>query len=495
MRRLILAPERYPSFASGPSGKLSPSPRLFCAVLLLLIGSNTLAGLPEPVRKALAKNSIPETAIGVEVRPLTPGATPLVSEHSDLAMNPASTIKVLTTFAALEILGPAYRWKTEVWTTRPVKDGVLTGDLVIKGYGDPFLTTERFWLLLFELRQRGLRDIRGNLLVDNSYFAPIPGDPGDFDGRPHRVYNALPEALVLNFQSTRFNLAVDESNKQVRVAIAPPLSNLKVDNRLRLVNGKCKSSHYRPVLQVEDAGTSSTVVLTGTFAESCPTGDVYRLAATGAKQIYGAFEVLWSELGGEFAGRLQATTVPDTARLFFEMPSPPLAEIIRSMNKFSNNLMTRQLLLTLGSRRYGPPATPAKGRAAVRDWLTESGLDLRSLVLDNGSGLSRKARISAGDMATLLDAIFASPYMPELVSSLPIAAIDGTMRRRLRELPVAGRAHIKTGSLNNVSAMAGYVLSQSGQRYSVVALINHKGVQSWQGKLVQDALLSWVYAQ
>ncbi len=467
--------------------------RYLLTAALLWCQSISAGPLPDELTRALARQKIPAGAASFLVVEAAADSTPLLSFNAGQARHPASVIKLLTTFAALQLLGPGYIWKTEAWTDAPVRDGVLKGNLYLKGYGDPFLTTERFWQLLSELRLRGLQRIEGNLVVDESYFAPAAHHPGDFDDRPLRVYNAPPAALILNFQSTRFTLIPDRDAGRVRVAVSPPLDNMEVENRLRLVEGKCSNRHYRPSLEVSVGANTSTVVLKGDYAAACEDGNIYRLVGLGSRQIYGAFQALWEELGGTLDGGLRIATVPSQAMLFYAMDSLPLSDLIRGMNKFSNNLMTRQLALTLGATLFDPPATEAKARDAIDVWLADSGLKLPYLVFDNGAGLSRKTRISATGLGQILTLAFASPTMPEFISSLPLVAVDGTMRKRLRDEAVAGRAHIKTGSLDTVSAMAGYLLSRSGRRYIVVALLNHPGLQSWQGKLVQDALLRWVY--
>jgi D-alanyl-D-alanine carboxypeptidase/D-alanyl-D-alanine-endopeptidase (penicillin-binding protein 4) len=462
---------------------------------LLLAATVGAAGtLPELVRDVASEHSVPDAAISVWVQGVQSDRA-LLAQQAKVARNPASTIKLLTTFAALETLGPSYAWRTEAYATGPVKDGTLDGDLILKGYGDPFLVTERFWRFLWDIRERGVVHINGDLILDNSFFDLPPTDPADFDGQPHRVYNAVPDALVVNFQSTRFQLIPEKHLGSVRVITSPPLANLTLTNRMRLVNGRCRDQHYRPVMRIEERGSGHQVWLDGDYSADCYEGAVHRLLGDPRKHVYGVFLALWDQLGGTIDGSLRIAATPDDAELLARMESPPLSELVRGMNKFSNNLMTRQLLLTLGAEAFGKPGTLSKGRDAVSAWLALRDLEFSSLVLDNGSGLSRITRISASELAQLLLVAFQSPLMPEFMSSLPLAAIDGTMRKRLRDEPLAGRAHIKTGSLNGVSAMAGYVLSESGERRAVVMLINHPGVSSWQGKLVQDALLRWSYAQ
>jgi D-alanyl-D-alanine carboxypeptidase/D-alanyl-D-alanine-endopeptidase (penicillin-binding protein 4) len=470
-------------------------PRLLAVLVCACSSAPAVAddAIPDPVREALRAQKIPVDAVSVVVQD-TRDARPILRVAAARARHPASVIKLLTTFSGLETLGPNYTWKTEAYRSGSLQNERLSGDLFIKGYGDPFLVTERFWLFLRALLDRGMRDIEGDLVLDNSYFETLAGQPGDFDGKPHRVYNAMPDALTLNFQATQFELIPDAEADRVRLITTPPLANLSMENSLRLVGGPCRSEHRRPRLDIEADRSAARVRVSGDIARDCSGVALNRLTLPPSAHLFGAFRALWAEQGGQFNGALRLGHVDPDAVLVYRQNSQPLSELVRGMNKFSNNFMTRQLMLTLGAESAGPPGSLEKGRAAIQSWLNARGIDLPNLVLDNGAGLSRKTRISADGMARLLQAAYESTYMPEFMSSLPLAALDGTMRRRLRAEPLAGRAHIKTGSLRDVSAMAGYVTLPNGQRRIVVTLINHAGIRHWQGWEVQDAVLRWAYA-
>jgi D-alanyl-D-alanine carboxypeptidase/D-alanyl-D-alanine-endopeptidase (penicillin-binding protein 4) len=450
--------------------------------------------LPDDIRQAMAAQKVPIRAISLVVQDVN-DPQPILSVEASRARHPASVIKLLTTLSGLELLGPDYTWSTEAYRRGPLQNDTLSGDLVIKGYGDPFLVTERFWLFLRALRDRGVGDIAGSLVLDSSYFETQPGRPGDFDGKPYRVYNAIPDALTLNFQSTEFQMIPDAEVDGVRLTTMPPLANLSLENGLRLVSGPCRSEHRYPKFDIDSGQNGARVRLTGSLTLECDKLGLNRLTLPPSTHLYGGFRALWSELGGQFNGTLQLGRVGPDDVLLYRQSSPPLSELMRGMNKFSNNFMTRQLLLTVGAEMSGPPGTVAKGREAILSWLDSHRLALPELVLDNGAGLSRDTRISAAGLARLLQVGYQSPYMPEFISSLPLAALDGTMRRRLKTDVLAGRAHIKTGSLRDVSAMAGYLTLPGGKRRIVVALINHPGIRHWQGWEIQDAVLRWAYAQ
>lgn len=444
--------------------------------------------LPLPVARALKAAAIPQSAVAVVVQE-TGAVLPRVSVNGIAAMNPASVMKLVTTFAALELLGPAYFWKTSALAAAPLAlppaDGVLAGDLHLVGSGDPKLTFEQFWLLLRQLRARGVREIRGDLVLDRSAFPVIAHDESAFDNKPLRPYNVGPDALLLNFKAVRLTLAPEGG--RILVLPEPAPANLDIVNLLKPGSGPCPpGSEWREALRADltQHGGNFRLALTGSYPVSCGE-QKWNIALLGHPQyVLGVFRQLWTELGGSLAGGVRDGTPPATARQLASVESPQLAEIVRDINKFSNNVMARQLFLTLGGRS-------GEGDAAVRAWLETKALRLPELVLDNGSGLSRRERLSAESTARLLAAAWKSPVMPELMASLPLLAVDGTMKKRLRDGSAAGQAHIKTGSLEGVKTLAGYVLDKSGRRQIVVFFVNHPNAAAAQP--AQDALLQWVY--
>ena len=448
------------------------------------------ARLPAPVAQALARAGIPQTAVGIVVQDSLNG-TIVVAHEKDVPFNPASTIKLLTTYAALDQLGPAYRWNTEVYAGGPIENEVLQGDLIIKGYGDPSLTLENFWLLLRSLRARGVRDIRGDLVLDTSFFAPTSDDPGDFDGEPARPYNTVPNALLVNFKSIRLEFLPDVVRNAVQIITEPALPQVSIVNNLKLDIGECGDWAEKLRADIQDNGNVARLAFNGSFSTVCGE-QVRHYSVLGHRQyVHGLFTTLWRELGGSFAGAVREGTAPTGVRPFFVYPTQPVAEIIRDVNKFSNNVMARQLYLTFGAIALGAPASNEKSATAIRNWLVSKRLLFPELVLENGSGLSRAERISATSLAQLLLTAYRGAVAPEFVSSLPVVAADGTMKSRLNATPVAGQAHVKTGTLANVRAMAGYVLDERSHPFVVVCLISH--ARAAEGRAAQDALLQWVY--
>lgn len=466
--------------------------------------------LPHTVNIALQKAGVPAENVSVYVQALAEQPAklnpPLLTHLSSVALNPASTMKLLTSYAGLSLLGPAYRWKTEVYTEGTVNNGVLSGNLYLKGYGDPNFMTTDFWRLLNSLRQLGIKEIKGDLVIDNSYFANTKQSTESFDGEPLRAYNALPSALAINLKASSFRF--DSNANLVTITQEPNLPQIKVVNLLKVSNATpdnkqtatAQCSTWRNTLgyDVKSAGDTATVTFNGTYAPYCTEKYLELLALDENNYTLHLFRKLWLELGGSFNGKLVAKTVPVNATKLVQQDSKTLAQILPEMNKWSNNLMARQLLLTLAAQaseaeKSAISATEDNGALAVERWLNSIGLRFDELVIENGSGLSRIECISAEHMGQMLVNAYYSSVMPELMASLPILAVDGTMLKRMKGSSIEGRAHLKTGSINGAFALAGYVLGSNNQRYVVVFMANHPNAALT--RAAQDALLDWVYAQ
>ena len=500
--------------------------RPLAAAIILAAATTTgaRADLPAPIAAALAEQRIPASKVSLVVRTLDDrgrGAT-LLRHNAATARNPASVIKLLTTLAALETLGPDYRWETAYLADGAIRNGTLHGDLILRGGGDPFITVEDFLGHLLALRQTGLRRINGDLVIDNSRFAPAHHDPAAFDRQPTRSYNTAPDAALINLSATRF--VVEPRGGRITARAEPPLAGLRIDNRIKALGGTCKGKggnwSYRIARDDSARGADRRqsgarislrpirVRLQGAYRAQCGEDELIRSIVPNAEYTCRLFTALWREMGGKSGGcRLGAA--PPRARRLLAREGAPLADIITGINKFSNNVMTRQLLLTLAAPRVDAdgdgepdaaqpasrPATSAAGVAAIRAWLAKSGLAMPSLVMDNGAGLSRTSRASAAGLSRLLAHAWRGSYRPEFLSSLPLAATDGTMRKRLSESALRGRARIKTGLIDNIRSMAGYVHARDGRHYAVAMMIDSRRVNFWSGNAVQDAVLEWVFAR
>jgi D-alanyl-D-alanine carboxypeptidase/D-alanyl-D-alanine-endopeptidase (penicillin-binding protein 4) len=451
--------------------------------------------LPPEVEQALAKRKVPGASLSVYVRAVD-REQPLVSYNSAIPRNPASTMKVLTTVAALETLGPAYTWRTRAYATGPVRDQALQGNLVLVGGGDPFLTAERFWGFVSGVRQAGVQRIDGDVVIDNTFFQPQGDDRAAFDNRPFNTYNVLPDALLVNFQTVTINAVPDVASGTVRASAQPQPANFTIDNAVQLDPGPCRRGAGAIALTMPDGPTGSRISLTGRYAAGCGLFSTTRAVMRAPEFAYGVFRTLWQQSGGTVGGGMRLGPVPADAKLLHTQESLTLAEVIRLVNKYSSNSMARAVYLTLAAERYpGRPATTAAAREAIDDFLARHGIAIPGLVIENGSGLSRIERITAVGLADVLEVAWKSQYMPEFAASLPLSATDGTLKRRFRSPEMQGRLRLKTGSLVDVTALAGYVQAASGRTYLLVAILNHPQASSGAGEAIQTALVDWVFAQ
>ena len=487
------------------------------------------SALPDRVVHLLREANLPQDALGVMVLRASDGAT--VLEHrANAPMQPASTLKTLTSIVALERLGPSYRGTTELRSAAELKAGTLTGDVVLRGLGDPDFDWRALQAMLQTLRFSGVRAIAGDVILDRSYFQPSRPDAGGppFDETPEFRYNVIPDALLLNSNLQQLEIVSDESG--LRVGVTPALDRVIVESDMKVVDKLCadwEDFWKLPDVKKSDDGRIR-VTLQGEFPRNClATTEINVLDRVDFADRL--FRTLWAGLGGTWTGVARDGTAAADTRVLATHQSRTLTEFNRDILKRSDNPITRLMFLTLGAQppalgteaaplpfglssskpsvvSAGPStssartvdaggvsvATFARGEQVVRQWLQENKISDAGLVLDNGSGLSRTERISAATLAAVLRAAKDSRWAPEFLSGLPIVGVDGGMRKRLTDGPVAGVARIKTGGLRNVVSVAGYVPDLSGELCVVVAILNHDDAKSAVGKPIVDAVLEWV---
>jgi len=468
---------------------------LIIALVLIAGGARAASGtLPPTIDVALRTVGLPVEAVAVLIQEAA-AERPVVAVNAERPMNPASVMKLVTTYAGLEMLGPAHTWKTDAFALGPIRDGVLEGDLVLRGGGDPKLTLENFWLLLRAIQSRGVREIRGDLVLDRGFYAIEPGDPGRFDNEPLQIYNTLPDALLINYKALKLIFVPDADGRRLAIIAEPTMPEIQITNNVVLDNAPCGDWRARMRAEIRADDNTARLAFAGNYSRHC--GEQVRFFNVLSPTVYagGLFRQMWAELGGRFTGNVRDGFAPGNARPIASQESPSLSDVVRDINKFSNNVMARQLYLTLGAAAFGGGATLEKSDRALREWLARKRLAMPDLVVENGSGLSRIERVSARGLGAMLAAAWRSPVMPEFLASMPIVGVDGTLRRRGKPLSYAGQAHIKGGTISAVRTMAGYVLDATGRRWIVVCLINHPKVHNANAHTVFDALMQFVYTR
>ena len=481
----------------------------------------TASALPAPLEQLLLAARIPDSAVGIVVMR---GNTTLLSHGAGQSMQPASTMKLVTSMVALDQLGPIFRGRTEFRTSADLVGGVLKGDLILRGGADADFSADVLTHMLQTLRNQGIRKIAGNLVIDRQLFQPARPDLGvaPFDESPEFRYNVIPDAALLN--TNLLELDIRSTARGLKIVMLPALDNVSISSDMTLVDANCaawEDGWKIPSTIVTGSGRLE-VVLHGTFPKNCNTTTNINVID---RHDYAArlFRATWRTLGGSLSGDVVEAAAPaagavgsvDTSRLLTDHVARALPELLRDQNKNSDNTLARLLYLSLGSLEtdawFGshpaPPMTPTmaptmapagtastaiRAEQMVRAWFQRHQVDDSGLVIDNGSGLSRTERIRPIQMAAILQAASQSQWAPEFLASLPIAGLDGTMRRRLRTSPAAARARIKTGTLKDVVAIAGFVPDANNQLCLVVGFINSEQAGHGAGRTVLDALVDWV---
>lgn len=452
----------------------------------LLAGASSLYAqtLPAAVESALARAQIPKEALSLYIAPVETDKPPRLTWQPAVPMNPASVMKLVTTYAALEQLGPTYVWRTPVYLDGVQDNGAFRGTVYIKGSGDPKLVSERLWLMLGRLQGMGIQVIVGDIVIDRSSFQLESHDPSAFDGEPYRPYNAGPDALLVNYKTQVLGFIPDPQAGVARIHYELPMAHLQAPSSVPLAPSGTACGDWRAQLQA-DWSAPHKVQFQGRYPASC--GDKNWPVALPEPERFAlnAIEGMWRNMGGKITGSVREGVVPAHLKPVWENQSPALAEVVRDINKYSNNVMTQQVLVTLGKERQGNGSLAA-GRAALSQWWQTRWPTAEMPIVENGAGLSRNARIQAQALGHMLQAAWSSSVMPEFVSSMPISGMDGTLRRS----KASANAHLKTGSLRDTNALGGYVLGNSGRRYVLVAMVNHPNAGG--ARPVMDALVDWV---
>jgi len=463
--------------------------------------------IPKSIADSLNKHGIPRDAISISVTQIEAKviSKPVLNWRETEAMNPASTMKILTTLTGLDVLGPQYRWRTKLYTDGNIHQGVLKGNLYLQGSGDPKLIPEEFARMMKSLQNLGIQKIDGNLIFDRSAYASSVMTQATIDGESLRAYNVAPDPLLYAFRTLSFHIGKSRTADFIDIDYTPTLANFKIVNDMQLVDRACDSWKKDVRFEIDpESGIASTndtitVKFSGLFPRAC-NGVTYNLVALDANTfLTRGFIAAWDLAGGTWVQMPMGSNgiVPISARPLLQFEGINLADDVQDINKFSNNVMARQLMLTLALEKIGKPATTENGELVIQSWLKKMGLLFPELIIENGAGLSRNEAISAQHMNELLIAARTLPAGDIFFNSLPLAGSDGTMKNRLMtqlrkflHLKKRPEVRIKTGSLSDVRAISGYVISKSGKMYAVTSFINHPNASK--GIEAHDQLLTWL---
>jgi len=456
-------------------------------LLLFCLLSLWLYALPAGINEKIRQSGIAKKDLSIYIKEAGKHGKVVASLNAHKTRTPASVIKVLTTYAAVLKLGFNYRWQTKFYTKGQIKNGVLYGDLIIKGYGDPTLNDKDLKKIVSYIRAEGVRKVQGNIVIDRSYFKVGNRDNSGFDEHTYSAYNAMPDAMMFN---ERVSTVCVEPKKN-KVYKKNEDGSYKVVNKLIRVNKPCKGRYSWPKVNIDKSDIMPTVILKGKISKRCAKRNICKVLTKPYNSFYYALKAKMKENGIKVTGTMRLRKVPKHAKELFTYYSDSLEKIISKTSKKSNNLYARHLLLLLGAKTYGAPATLQKGRDAVVKILSSRGaLDTGVLRLDNGSGLSRVAKMNAKLLATMLDHAY-DRYGQRWMKTLSIAGVDGTIKRRFRGTVVRNRAWMKTGTLRRVKNIGGYVKNRAGKVYTVVILVNSTKAK-YRGAKLQNEIIKWL---
>ncbi len=457
------------------------------SIVLYFIFSLWLFALPQAINEQIKKSGIPKKDISIYIKEVGNSGRVVASLNESTTRTPASVIKVLATYASVLKLGFNYRWPTKFYTTGTLSRGVLNGDLLVKGFGDPTLSSKNLDKIVSYIRAEGIQKIRGNIVIDRSYFKVGTKNSSGFDQYPYSPYNAMPDAMMFNERVSTICVTPNK-NSVTKKTID---HSYKILNKLQHVNKPCRGRYSWPGVKIDNTQVMPTVLLQGKISKRCGTRNICKVVTKPYRSFYYALKDKLKQGGVELNGNLRLKKIPSNAKELFTHHSQPLEKIVSKTAKKSNNLYARHLLLFLGAKQYGAPSTLEKGRKAVEYILRSKGaLSQGTLKIDNGSGLSRSAKISAKILADMYDNAY-KRYGQRWMNTLSIAGIDGTIKKRFRGTVVKNRAWMKTGTLKRVKNIGGYVKSKSGKLYTVVILVNTKKGK-WKASKLQNDIMKWL---
>jgi len=455
-------------------------------IFILLIGWLD-ASLPQGVLDIINKYQIDKSSISIDIKDIH-NSLDLGSLNINTYRTPASIIKLFTTYSALLHLGYNYRWSTLFYYTGSVKNGVLYGDLIIKPYGDPNLSSKSISAIAYTIKAKGISEIRGDIIIDRSIFDISSRDTSGFDNNKYSPYNAMPDSMMFNERITTLN--IDTVANHVVVTKETPDNSFDIINNAKVINGSCRGNRAWVKVKIDKNYPKPKVFISGKLSNRCSTRKVCKVITKPYKTFYYSLKSALNNIGVKNSSKLRLSPTPSNAKSLFIYKSKRLEETVSTIAKKSNNVMARQLMLTLGAYIYNRPSSISKGRNAIKKILSDNGIRLgSSTLIDNGCGLSRVSKIRASDISKLLISSF-NKFGYRWLNTLSIAGVDGTTKRRFKNSIVAHKGWFKTGTIKSVKNIIGYVKSNSGRLYSVVILVNHS--KSYQGASLQNDIIKWI---
>ena len=447
--------------------------------------------LPIEIESLASKYDIPLDNLSIIVQPVD-SEMRLINLNSNVYRNPASITKLLTAYVAIDHLGPDYIWTTEVFSSDAINDGIIDS-LIFKGGGDPYITIEHLQQMVSELRSLGIHTINDGLIVEQRFFQQPQMSTTVFDDDPLRPYNVMHTSFLVNTNKMDFIVSKNSNNTlELELDFLP--DGIYFNNNLTMGSGSCHDFRdnvdFTELIQ-ESYPPTVTILVSGVYPKNCDSFD-HDISVTDANHyFYGAFKRLWLESGGNFKGYVREGRVKFFDRRLISFNSPSLAETATESVKESDNLIARHIFLSF-NQSWGEKNYKAS-RKIMNKVLRNNGIDITNTTfIDNGSGLSRTTRIMPETILNLLQAMKQHSSSDILLNALPVSGIDGTLEDKYQTDLLKKRLKLKTGTLDGVSALAGFINGLSGKEYIFIFIHNDIPDYSYRISPFREALLNWV---
>ena len=467
---------------------------VICAAVFALSAHASFAephdDLTGMINQALKQRCVNDGQTAVRVVDVNSGQT-VYDRNGGVPLTPASVMKLVTTATALYYLGVDYRFKTDILHTGRRDGGVIEGDLIVHGGGDPKLTPENIWRIAEELKRQGITEVKGSLVADDTFFDGFHLPKGRGAKRTQKPYDAPHGALSVNFNTIGLHLYPGEqAGERVRVEVEPKSDYIRVINE-SATSGKRR----RPVGAFRMNGENGVVVkVTGAMRPSDAGGVIYVTIDDPLQFAAETFMAYFARAGIKIHGGIKKESAPQTAKTIYIHQSEPLPVILRELNRHSNNFIAEQVLKTTAAEEGGAPGSDEYGLALAAKMLKELGVETGGLTMSDGSGLSKDNKLTARALTGLLS-VMARRFDigPDFISSLGIMGVDGTVRKRLKYSPAKAQARAKTGTLNNTSALSGYVAGRDNKLYAFAILQNNNGCFHYGSHQIEDKIITAIY--
>jgi len=458
-------------------------------LFIWLIPLSVFAEIPLEYKKIINKYKASQNSFTFVVKNLTNKSEPIVAHNEKKLFNPASLVKIISTFIAVEELGPQFKWQSDFFHNGDIIEDTLDGDLIFKGRGDATFSITNLENSIRKIQRNGIKKIKGDLILDLSYFG-LASKEKSFDSDPMRAYNALPNPVVI--QSNTMNFVFAMKGSKLNIESNPDLESLTIKNNIKITNDRCIDWKSKLNYRTQQNKLKSQVIFDGKFSRKCGTKGINLSALNDEEYFYRIFKKTWKANGGEFSGNLDTTYIQDSNwKVLYTHNSRPLSEIIRDANKYSLNLMARNIMLTILAEDSDLLVLESSVNKYVNTWFEKKSLPHKGMFLQNGAGLSRNSILTSEQLLLLMEKIYHNPLMPEMLSSFPISGVDGTLKRRMNYSPFRKSAHFKTGSMRNVNAIAGFLLDKNKEMKIFIFIMNDLTAKD--SHRLQEALITQAF--